>query len=65
MHDVFDRIEKADEVEIEQILKTTLKRYGVLFPDWEMSVVSVEKNTDRNAQIDEMIKLLKEMTKTL
>ena len=65
MLDVLDYIEKANEEELEQVLKATGKRYGVLFPNWEMSVISVEKNTDRNAQIDEIIKMLKEMKKTL
>ena len=62
---MFEKIEKANEIEIERLLKAVLQRYGVLFPDWELSVVSVEKNTDRNEQIDRMIELLEKMKNPL
>ena len=64
MPDLIERIEKADGEELEVILKAVLSRYSVLFPDWELSTVSLHKTEDRNAQLDSMIMVLQKM-KTL
>lgn len=40
---------------IEQLLKAVLQRYTVLFPDYEVSTVSLQKSSDRNEQLDCMI----------
>ena len=63
MEDVLRKIQKADEDEIDQILTATLKRYAVLFPDWEICTLSVEKNKDRAKQIDNTIAMLESMKK--
>ena len=64
MPDLIERIEKADGEELEVILKAVLSRYSVLFPDWELSTVSLHKTEDCNAQLDSMITVLQKM-KTL
>lgn len=64
MFDLIKEIENANSEEIISILNAALSRYSVLFPDWEISTVSVSKSEDRNKQLDRMITLLEKM-KTL
>ena len=64
MPDFIDKINKTDASEIESILKVVLLRYSELYPDWEISTISVSKCEDRNEQLDRMITLLEKM-KTL
>ena len=59
MADVIQAISQAQDLELEAMMAALLKRYGEVFPDWELSIVSVEKTGDRNAQIDKVIELLK------
>lgn len=47
--------------EIEKLLDVVLRRYEELFPDWEISTVSVCKSYDRNEQLDRMIAVLQGM----
>ena len=61
MFDLVREIERTDEVEIEQILKAVLRRYAELFPDWEVSTISVQKSSDPNEQIDRVIEVLQKM----
>jgi len=61
MLDVYETIAQADGAEIEKLLKAVLHRYRVLFPDWEVSTVALEKTSDRNMQIDRMIAMLEKM----
>ena len=64
MVDLAEEIAHADEQEIEQLLKAVLQRYTVLFPDYEVSTVSLQKSSDRNGQIDRMIASLQKMKTT-
>ena len=61
MFDLVQEIAKADEVEIENLLKAVLQRYTVLFPDWELSTISLQKSFDKNEQIDRIIEMLQNM----
>lgn len=61
MFDLVEEIAIADEVEIEKLLKAVLDRYAVLFPDWEVSTISLQKSSDRNQQLDRMIALLQRL----
>lgn len=61
MADVIQAISQAQDLELEAMMAALLKRYGEVFPDWELSIVSVEKTGDRNAQIDKVIELLKKL----
>lgn len=58
MLDLLDAIKKANGEEMDEILKTVLFRFGELYPEWEISTVSVLKSEDRNEQLDKMIKVL-------
>ena len=64
MVDLAEEIAHADEQEIEQLLKVVLQRYTVLFPDYEVSTVSLPKSSDRNEQLDCMIASLQKMKTT-
>lgn len=64
MPDLVKEIAKADRAEIEKLLTAVLQRYAVLFPDWEVSTISLQKSVDRNEQIDRVIAMLQKM-KTL
>ena len=64
MLDLLDAIKKANREEMDEILKTVLYRFGELYPEWEISTISVLKSEDRNEQLDRMIMLLQKM-KTL
>lgn len=61
MSNLVHKIEQADEAEIKVFLKVVLRRYAVLFPDWEVSIFSLYKGSDRNEQFDRMIELLQKM----
>lgn len=65
MFDLVEEIAIADEVEIEKLLKAVLDRYAVLFPDWEVSTISLQKSSDRNQQLDRMIALLQRLKVSL
>jgi len=58
MTDILDRIACAGRADIEDILKTVICRYNALYPDWEVTVISIEKGKDRNQKIDEIIDFL-------
>ena len=64
MLDLLDAIKKVNGEEMDEILKTVLYRFGELYPEWEISTISVLKSEDRNEQLDRMIMLLQKM-KTL
>ena len=61
MSGLVEKIAQADEAEIGLLLKAVLQRYAVLFPDWELNTISLQKSADRNAQLDRMIAVLQKM----
>lgn len=61
MIDLIEYIAQADGIEIEKLLKAVLQRYAVLFPDWEVSTISLQKSIDRNEQLDRVIAMLQKM----
>lgn len=58
MNDLLLRIAQANDMEIGEILAAVLRRYGELYPEWEVSTLSLRKDTDRNRQIDETVRML-------
>jgi hypothetical protein len=55
MSDLIKRINEATADEISDLSLALQSRYRELFPEWEILVVSIEKNRDHNVQIDNMI----------
>lgn len=58
MVDISNQIAQVDEIEVEKLLSAVLQRYAVLFPDYEMMTVAVQKGSDRSEQLDRMIAAL-------
>ena len=42
--DILNRIEQADDFEINEIMAAVRRRYQILFPDWEVLYLSCPKN---------------------
>ena len=61
MEKIIQAISKAQDHEIQEMMTALLKRHKELFPNWELSVISIEKTGDRNRQIDEVIQLLEKL----
>ena len=59
--DFLKKVKKIEKNEIDQIMQAVLARYRELFPEWEVSIISFEKGSDRNADIDRMIAFLRKM----
>ena len=55
---MLEEIREADGCEVEELLKAFVQRYAVLYPDWELGVISLKKTMDRNEQLDGMIRIL-------
>ena len=61
MADLLTMIANVDDMEIEQVVNATIKRYRELFPDWEIRIVSLEKAKDRITQLDSEIAFLQRL----
>lgn len=61
MSDVEKYIQTAEPGEIEGILEAVLKRYAVLYPQWEISTIRLEREGSRAQQIDSVIRFLEKM----
>lgn len=59
--DLLERIKTAKSEEINDLVTAVLARYRELFPDWDISIVSIEKNGDRNEQLDSIITLIEKL----
>lgn len=57
--DVFDRIAAARGEELQELLQAVLRRYAVLYPDWEVNIYSLEKSQNKNEQLDRLIDFFK------
>ncbi len=61
--DIYNKIQEIGTDEIQDILQAVLRRYNQLYPNWEISIISIEKGKDREAQLDRAIALLESMKK--
>ena len=59
MEDLMEEIAQADGAAIAEIFQAVLQRYKVLFPEWELTTISLYKKADRNEQLDQIIALLR------
>lgn len=55
---------QADISEIDELMQAVIRRYAMLFPDWEISTISIDKRSAKNEQLDIIIQMLERM-KTL
>ena len=63
MVDLVGEIAKAEDTEIEKLLKAVRDRYAVLYPDWEVCTFFLQKSQDRNEQIDRIIAIMQNFKK--
>lgn len=61
MDELLIRIAQVKDSEIGEVLTAVLRRYSELFPEWEVSTLSLHKTEDRNAQLDRMIQMLTQL----
>ena len=61
MKDLLKEIAHADEERIDMLLTAVLSRYAVLYPEWEICTVSIQKTGDKNQQIDRTIQILERL----
>ena len=54
-------IAQADSSIISDLLEAVLSRYKELNSEWEISILSLEKSTDKNEQINRTIALLQNL----
>lgn len=56
-----EQIRQAEPEEMSDIILAVQERYNALFPDWEFFCYVMERNVDKNTQLDAMIHLLEKM----
>lgn len=64
MNTLVQDILQADASEMEELMQAVIRRYAMLFPDWEISTISIDRKAAKNDQLDRMIQMLERM-KTL
>ena len=65
MQSLVEQISQAGEMEIADIFEASWRRYSALFPDWEITTISLQKASNRNEQIDRVIAVLEAMKTSL
>ena len=54
-------IEQADDTQISQIIHAVIRRYSLVFPDWDVLFLSLPKDpSQRRLQLEHMLEQLKE-----
>ena len=61
MEKILTEIREADSHDIHILFYAALTRYREVNPDWEISLISIEKRRNKNQQLDEIIALLENM----
>ena len=59
LNDILEAISRADDWEISEIIAAIVRRYGKVFPDWEVIFYSLPKDpSQRKAAIDDLLRIL-------
>ena len=58
---LLDEIKKIEKENIQDAVQAVLAQYQALYPDWDISLLSLEKIGDKNEQIDRVISLLEKL----
>ena len=64
MQETLQKIANANPDEAERYLNAIIKRYSALYPDWNLTLVSLQKSGDENEQIDRMISVMDHLRPT-
>ncbi len=60
LDDFLPAILSADATDLEDILYWIRQRYGQLYPQYELHIMSIDRQGDRIQQIDRVIAMLKQ-----
>ena len=55
---LINEINNTDRSNINDVLNAAINRYRQLYPDWEISLISIEKESDRDSEIELMFEFL-------
>ena len=55
------QVERAGRNEMDPMLRSVLKRYSALYPEWELSLISMDRRENTEEQIDGIIAMLNEL----
>ena len=62
LFNVLERIEQADDFEINDIIQAVIRRYNLVFPDWEIIFLSLPVQSEkRKLLLDQTIDQLKKL----
>ena len=61
MDNWIDKIAEATPEEVEEALQAVLDRYQILYPDWSVCTMSIDKKGSRIEQLDTMIRMLESL----
>lgn len=61
MQDLLSEILSADSEMLSTLLIAAVERFKILYPDWELQLLSLPKGDDRNELIDRVILLLENL----
>ena len=59
--DVYEMISEIGKDRIADLLDCVLLRYKKLYPNWDIFIITLDKTTDKNEQLDKMIDLIQNM----
>lgn len=59
--DVYEMISEIGKDQIADLLDCVLLRCKKLYPNWDISVITLDKTADKNEQLDKMIDLIQNM----
>ena len=63
MEELLRKISTANEETAEILFTAVLARYRELYPDWEISTISLRRCEDKAEQLDRMVRMLEYMKK--
>ena len=62
LENILERIEQADDFEINEIIQAVIRRYKLVFPDWEIIFLSLPvQSEERKLLLDQTIDQLKKL----
>ena len=62
LFNILERIEQADDFEINEIIQAVIRRYKLVFPDWEIIFLSLPVQSEkRKLLLDQTIDQLKKL----
>ena len=58
---ILEQVQQATPDEVSDILMDLVKRFGQIFPGWQLHIMLIEEARDKNEQIDAAIALMEKL----